>query len=81
MQKLYAMLRWKLIKPWLGVASLFGIGFLPCPECGAPLLWHFWPVAAILAWRNLIRQKKAKEAEASALPLNKSCEPPVDTAK
>ena len=47
-----------MVKPWLGVAGLVGAGFLPCPECGAPLIWHFWPIAAVLAWRNMTHSRR-----------------------
>lgn len=53
-------LNYRLVSPWLGVAGLVGVGFLPCPECGAPLLWHFWPIAAVLTLRNIVREKKKK---------------------
>jgi hypothetical protein len=55
-------LQWKLFKPWLGVAGLVGLGLLPCPECGAPMILHFWPVAVVLAWRNLVKARKEKRA-------------------
>lgn len=55
--------RWQLVKPWLGVAGLFGAGFLPCPECGAPLLWHFWPIAAVLAFYHWIKQRRSKQPQ------------------
>jgi hypothetical protein len=51
---------WNRGKPWLGVASLLGAGLLPCPECGAPLLWHFWPIAAVLALRNIVQERKRR---------------------
>ena len=25
-----------------------GLGTLPCPECGAPMIFHFWPVAGLV---------------------------------
>jgi hypothetical protein len=42
------------------VASLVGLGFLPCPECGVPMIIHFWPIAAVLALRNILRDRKKK---------------------
>ena len=45
-------MKWRLIKPWLGVIALGGAGVLPCPDCGAPMIFHFWPIALILALRN-----------------------------
>jgi len=63
-------LNYRLVKPWLGVAGLVGVGFLPCPECGAPLLWHFWPIAAVLALRNIVRDRKKKREFLEKLPCN-----------
>lgn len=54
-------LGWRMIKPWLGVGGLVAAGFLPCPECGAPLLWHFWPIAAVVAWRTWVKQRSKVE--------------------
>jgi hypothetical protein len=40
------------------VFGLVGAGLLPCPDCGAPMILHFWPVAALLAFRNLVKNRK-----------------------
>jgi len=58
----------KRSQPWLGVAGLLGAGLLPCPECGAPLLWHFWPIAAVLALRNIIQERKQRRSNPLAVP-------------
>lgn len=50
--------KWRIVKPWLGVAGLFGAGLLPCPDCGKPMIMHFWPLALLLSLRNLIKQRK-----------------------
>jgi hypothetical protein len=54
------------------VASLVGLGFLPCPECGAPMIIHFWPIAAVVALRNYFRgrQIKREKEESEDLSLN-----------
>jgi hypothetical protein len=49
--------RWKIIKPWLGVVGLVGLGLLPCPDCGTPMILHFWPIALVLTYRNIIKKK------------------------
>lgn len=59
-------LLWHSMQPWVGVAALTGAGLLPCPECGAPMIFHFWPIAAVLALRNVIR---AKKRELNPVPL------------
>ncbi len=50
------------LKSWLGVAGLIGAGLLPCPDCGAPMIAHFWPLALLIALRNLVRKKTEKTA-------------------
>jgi hypothetical protein len=60
-------LQWSLIKPWIGVAGLVGLGLLPRPECGAPMIIHFWPVAVVLALRNLLRERKKKHSSLDKL--------------
>lgn len=46
------------VKSWLGVFGLLGAGLLPCPDCGRPMILHFWPAAALLAFRNLVKNRK-----------------------
>jgi len=60
-------LSYHLVKPWLGVAWVVGMGLLPCPECGVPMIIHFWPIAAVLALRNLLREKKKKNSSLDEL--------------
>jgi hypothetical protein len=48
---------------WAGVAGVFGLGFLPCPGCGAPMLWHLWPVAGVLALHTLHVERKKKQGQ------------------
>lgn len=48
------------LKSWLGVAGLIGAGLLPCPDCGAPMIAHFWPLALLIALRNLVQNKIKK---------------------
>ncbi len=51
----------KKLTPWAGVAGVFSLGFLPCPGCGAPMLWHLWPVAGVLALHTLHVERKKKQ--------------------
>ncbi|HET89234.1 MAG TPA: hypothetical protein ENN99_00625 [Chloroflexi bacterium] len=51
-------------KSWLGIAGLWGAGLLPCPDCGAPMLMHFWPVALVLTLVHL-RRKRCPVPDAS----------------
>ena len=44
-------------RSWLLVGSLLGVGMLPCPGCGTPMILHFWPLAgAMLAVKALKRR-------------------------
>jgi len=49
-----------IIKPWIKIVSLFGVGLLPCPECGAPMIFHFWPLALALTVTQIVKQRKLK---------------------
>lgn len=48
------------IRAWLPVIGLGGAGLLPCPDCGAPMMIHFWPIALVLALRNLRQARAAR---------------------
>jgi hypothetical protein len=47
-------------RSWLGIAGLWGAGLFPCPDCGAPMLFHFWPLALAL---TLIHIRRGKQQE------------------
>jgi hypothetical protein len=40
-------------KWWAAVGALLATGVVPCPECGAPLALHTWP---LLMWLLLARR-------------------------
>lgn len=49
-------------KWWLAAGALLGAGMLPCPDCGAPMIWHFWPLAAmVLALRAMKRRYRGEQ--------------------
>ena len=58
--QLGSRIKWAAVKPWLGVAGMLGAGILPCPDCGMPMIVHFWPLAAALAFYNLTKRRRAK---------------------
>jgi len=64
------------LAPWAGVASVFGLGFIPCPGCGAPMLWHLWPVAGVLALHTLHQERKKKQGRRD---VNKEIEATKDS--
>lgn len=57
----------KSIKPIAIMLGLFGAGLLPCPDCGAPMIVHFWPVALIIMINNLIKKNINQEKDAQNL--------------
>ncbi len=49
-------------KWWLAAGALLGVGMLPCPDCGAPMILHFWPLAAmVLALRAMKRRYRGEQ--------------------
>jgi len=42
---------------WLSAAAVLGAGLLPCPECGTPLIFHFWPVAVLLLFIRALKRR------------------------
>jgi len=36
-------------QPWLALGTFLGIGMLPRPECGTPMIFHIWPVVGLVA--------------------------------
>jgi hypothetical protein len=53
-------LKWAAIRRWMAVAGLFGVGILPCPDCGAPMIVHFWPMAMLMILYNVRRGREGK---------------------
>ena len=51
---------WVLIKSWLPVVGSWTAGLLPCPDCGAPMIMHFWPLALVLTLRKLREERSIK---------------------
>lgn len=50
---------------WLSLLAFLGVGLLPCPECGSPMILHIWPLAGIVAMvqalRRYYRSKKERQ--------------------
>jgi hypothetical protein len=61
-RQICARLEGKAFKSWIGIAGLWGAGLLPCPDCGAPMLFHFWPLALTLTLVKLRRDKQPENA-------------------
>lgn len=41
---------------WLALAAFLGIGMLPCPEYGTPMILHLWPLAGLIAVAQALRR-------------------------
>jgi len=64
----------RLTNGWVAIA-----GLLPCPDCGAPLAVHTWPIA-ILIW--LFRRFQRRQTRQLDLILRNSPDHPApDTAE
>jgi hypothetical protein len=72
-RQMCARLEGKAFKSWIGIAGLWGAGLLPCPDCGVPMLFHFWPLALAL---TLVKLRRGKQPENAVRP---SADTPVPT--
>ena len=61
-RRMYKRLTRSTAKWWLIMGSLLGIGMLPCPECGTPMILHIWPIAGIVLVVQAMK-KRAQEKE------------------
>ncbi|NDJ75684.1 MAG: hypothetical protein GYB65_05455 [Chloroflexi bacterium] len=50
-------IRLKLNNGWVQAVGVFGVGLLPCPDCGLPLAAHVWPVAAVVWLYRRVRRR------------------------
>jgi hypothetical protein len=51
------------LKGMLLAGTFLGIGALPCPDCGTPMIFHIWPVAGLLVIAQFVRKRRDKERE------------------
>jgi hypothetical protein len=61
-RRIRARLKGTAFESWLGIAGLWSAGLLPCPDCGAPMLLHFWPVALALTLVQLRRRRCSRSS-------------------
>jgi len=72
---------WAATKPWCAAFGLFGVGMLPCPDCGAPIALHYWPIGLLLALQLYVRRKYgAHHSPPCASDVTSAGENPVDLA-
>lgn len=55
--------RLKVNRRVVGVAGIFGVGLLPCPDCGLPLAIKVWPVAAVLWILHYFRRRSIQRLD------------------
>lgn len=65
LRRIWKRLTGATARGWLLVGAMLGLGALPCPECGVPMILHFWPIAGlVLVVQTLKRRyRKAPAAE------------------
>jgi hypothetical protein len=50
-----------MVKGMLIFGAFLGVGALPCPDCGTPMIFHIWPIAGLLVVAQVIRKRKGEE--------------------
>jgi hypothetical protein len=45
------------------LGGFLGIGMLPCPECGTPMILHVWPLAGMVLVAHAIKKRAQKEKQ------------------
>ncbi len=48
-------------KLWLKRLGWLGLGILPCPDCGAPIALHFWPLALVVLLTRVVRRQNPSQ--------------------
>jgi hypothetical protein len=49
-------MKWMLL-----VGAFLGVGALPCPDCGTPMIFHIWPIAGLLVVAQAIKKQRGAE--------------------
>lgn len=57
MRRMYKRLAVFKARGWLLLGTLLGVGTLPCPECGAPMIIHFWPITGVILVVELLKRR------------------------
>ena len=72
-RRLYQRLSRATAKSWLTAGALLGVGLLPCPDCGTPMIFHVWPIVVVLIARAA-KERRLKREQARSGP----CQPKND---
>jgi hypothetical protein len=61
--------------------SLLGVGMLPCPECGTPMIFHIWPLAGIVLVVQAMKKRAQKEEQDCSETASAEPEPQAPTVE
>jgi len=56
-RRMYQRLTTSTAKGWFLLGAMLGVGVLPCPECGAPMIFHFWPFAGLVLVVQVLKKR------------------------
>ncbi len=54
------LIKRKAFRFLLVMSGLLGIGILPCPDCGSPMIVHLWPLALLYSLRHFLHHHREK---------------------
>ena len=60
------------VRLWLAAGGLLGVGLMPCPECGTPMIFHVWPLAGLVLVARAMRKRAQKREAAYAEEMHPS---------
>ena len=55
-RRMYQRLTTSTTKGLIVMGAMLGVGVLPCPECGTPMIFHFWPIAGLVLTAQAIKK-------------------------
>lgn len=72
--RVYLWFKTSSTKWWVMTIAMLGIGALPCPECGSPMIFHYWPLAGLVVLVRYLKKHYQQETKAGVV------QPPSHTA-
>ncbi len=67
-QHIYKRLSSATAKSRLTVGALLGVGLLPCPDCGTPMIFHIWPIVGMVLIARAVKERRLKREQAHSGP-------------